>query len=230
MRPQPLFENYLRWLQRSPRETQIVKLSYLLNNLSELERCNGLILTGGGDVHPSHYHREDALADVEEVNEKRDEFEFQVIDDTLRLGIPILGICRGVQLFNVAMGGSLVVDLEDAGYECHRQLDSRETSHTVRVEEGTLLHRAVQTREGVVNTMHHQAADRIGHGLTVSARSHDGVIEAMEWEDQSRSQFLMLVQWHPERTENIRSPFSQNIRECFIDEVGHSAKSRSARL
>jgi len=226
MRPQPVFENYLGWLHRSPLEMKIVKLSCLLDNPDELEQCHGLILTGGGDVHPSHYHRVDALVDVEEVNEKRDEFEFKVIDNALRLGVPILGICRGMQIFNVAMGGSLVVDLEDAGYECHRQIEAQEKSHTITVEEGTQLHRAVETREGLVNTVHHQAADRIGYGLTVSARSHDGVIEALEWEDQARVPFLMLVQWHPERMENFRSPFSQNIRDRFLDEVKLIAQSR----
>lgn len=224
MRPQPVFENYLRWVRRSPHEMQIVKLSCLLDNAGGLEKCHGLILTGGGDVHPSHYHRGDAIANVEEVNEKRDEFEFEVIDNALRLGVPILGICRGMQIFNVAMGGSLVVDLEDAGYECHRQLGKQESSHAITVEVGTRLHCVVAAQEGIVNTVHHQAADRIGHGLTVSARSHDGVIEALEWEDQSRMPFLMLVQWHPERMEDFRSPFSQNIREWFIDEAVRCAK------
>lgn len=222
MRPQSVFENYLRWLRHSPHEIQRVKLSCLLDNADALEHCHGLILTGGGDVHPSHYQRGDALADVEEVNEKRDEFEFTVIDNALRLGVPILGICRGMQIFNVAMGGSLVVDVEDAGYDCHRQIEKQERYHTIRVEAGTRLHYAVATQEGIVNTVHHQAVNRIGHGLTVSARSHDGVIEALEWEDRSRMPFLMLVQWHPERMEDIRSPFSQNIRECFLDEMVRS--------
>jgi putative glutamine amidotransferase len=227
MRPLPVFERYVRWLDRDGGGLQVKKLSHLLDNRSELESCDGLILTGGGDVHPRYYNRADTIADVEEVNEQRDEFEFAVIDDALHLGIPILGICRGLQVFNVARGGSLVTDIEQAGYPSHRNGEYRERQHRINVSEGTLLRTMVGVSNGEVNTVHHQAADRIGFGLRVSARSEDGVIEALEWEDADRA-FLMLVQWHPESMTDFGSPFSANIRKQFVAAALNSATIRKA--
>lgn len=229
MRPLPAFEKYLHWLGENGNGIRILKLSYLLKNRNELEQCHGLILTGGGDVHPKFYHREDAVAAVEEVNEFRDEFEFDIIDDATRLALPILGICRGMQLFNVAMGGSLIPDIESAGFPSHRGTELQGRYHGVTVEPGTALHAIAGTQEGTVNTIHHQAVDRIGLGLRITARSVDGVPEAMEWEDPTRKQFLLLVQWHPERMEETGSPFSGSIRDRFVQVLVQSAKNQTKR-
>ncbi|MFN0158734.1 MAG: gamma-glutamyl-gamma-aminobutyrate hydrolase family protein [Bacteroidota bacterium] len=229
MRPHPAFDKYLEWLGRSGEQIHTIKLSYLLKNRTEIERCHGLILTGGGDVHPKFYNREDAIPVVEEVNELRDEFEFEVIDDALRRELPILGVCRGLQIFNVAMGGSLIPDIESAGFPSHRRMGIHERLHEIVVEPGATLHSIVKTNNGMINTVHHQAADRIGMGLRVSARSADGVGEAMEWEDPTRKQFVLLVQWHPERMEDAGSPFTTAIRERFMQALEQSAQQHTIR-
>lgn len=225
MRPLPVFEKYLRWIRHLAPDIEIIKLSCVLENASELEACHGVILSGGGDIHPKHYNAEETLPLVEEVHEMRDEFEFRVIDDTLRLGLPVLGICRGMQLFNVALGGTMIPDLEKAGYRSHRKGHEAERLHPVIVETDSVLFSIVGTSAGEVNTIHHQAVDRLGLGLRVSARSDDGVIEAMEWEDPTRKPFLQLVQWHPERMSDTNKAFSRNILERFLEEMDSMSSS-----
>jgi putative glutamine amidotransferase len=226
MRPLPIFENYLWWLRHLIPDLHYKKLSCVVDNLRELESCDALILSGGGDIHPKYYHREDAVNVVEEVNDQRDEFEFRVIDDAMRLRMPVLGICRGMQIFNVAMGGTMIPDIEAAGFRSHRKGDVDERLHPIQVEPGTILHAVTKTTAGTINTIHHQAVDRIGMGLRVSARSDDGIIEALEWEDPGRTPHLVLVQWHPERMKDFDNPFSRNIVEWFIGELQQSTQQR----
>ena len=228
MRPQPVFEKYLRWLTSGGTELQIVKLSYVLGNTSDLDRCHGVILTGGGDVHPKYYNRPDAIAQVEEVNEQRDDFEFGVIDEAMRRNLPVLGICRGMQIFNVSMGGSLFVDVGVAGFTNHRDGENDKHRHRIVVDEGSRLQRITGALAGTVNSIHHQGIDRIGRGLRISARSDDGLPEAMEWEDPTRKQFLLLVQWHPERMTESGNPFSSHLRESFIERVERTIGDRTA--
>lgn len=229
MRPQPFFEQYMHWLHRASRDLEVVKLSCILDNRKEIERCHGLLLTGGGDIHPRAYHSDSALKRVEEVNERRDEFEFGVLDDALRLQLPILGVCRGMQLFNVAMGGTLIPDLEDAGFESHRQRGMPAHHHPLVVEENSMLYGILGTVEGRINTIHHQAVDRPGWGLRVTGRSHDGVPEALEWEDTTRIPWLLLVQWHPERMEDTTNPCSERIATRFVAELERSSAARTTR-
>jgi putative glutamine amidotransferase len=137
----------------------------------------------------------------------------------------VLGICRGAQLYNVAMGGTLIPDLETAGYASHKNGDAAEGSHGVTLEPGSLLHTTVGCTSGQVNTYHHQAADKVGRGLRVAARSDDGVIEALEWEQPEGRPFLLLVQWHPERLSDVHSPFAKILMERFGTEIKTTQRS-----
>lgn len=224
MRPPPSFEQYLEWVKRVDPDIETVRLSCTLNNASELERCTGLILTGGSDVHPGRYDREDALPEVEDVIEQRDEFEFALIDKALELGQPVLAICRGMQLFNVFHRGSLIPDIEKAGYPSHRKGPEGMKRHGVRVEPGTQLNSILGTISGTVNTSHHQAVDTVGKGLRVAVRASDGIIEALEWQDHSQHPFFVGVQWHPERMDDIDNPFALNILSRFVEELQHVAQ------
>jgi putative glutamine amidotransferase len=215
----PSFENYLRWIQHAAPDAKIVKLSYGLGNADAITQCDGLVLTGGGDIHPKYYNREDALGLMEDVDPSRDEFEFELVRNALDHEVPILGVCRGMQLFNVAMGGSMIPDVQRAGYSNHSKSAQGDRSHAVWVHHNTILHSLVCTDSGEVNSSHHQAVDRVGNGLRVSARSEDGLIEGLEWTESEHRPFVLLVQWHPERMKKTESPFAKGILQEFVKEV-----------
>ena len=161
---------------------------------SMIERIDGLVLTGGGDVDPRIYSGDAELA--RGVDEVRDGFEMDAIRSALERNIPIFAICRGMQVLNVALGGNLVGDLEQTtGSARHWDLEHWDIdSHQVELEAKTQL-RHIMGPLASVNSMHHQAVDQLGDGLRVSARSSDGVVEGVEMEGQ---RFVLGVQWHPE--------------------------------
>lgn len=221
---EPSFENYVQWIRRVAPAAQIVKLSGPIGNIEELPNCDGIILTGGGDIHPKFYGREDVLDLMEDLNGARDEFEFAVVRKALQHEIPVLGVCRGMQVFNVAMGGSMIPDVQKAGYEDHSKGPGGHRTHRVMVEQGTILHSLVGAGNVEINTSHHQAVDRIGRGLRVSARSKDGLIECMEWENPDEQPFALLVQWHPERMPDTESPAATGILEKFMQQIVEAKK------
>lgn len=213
------FEYYVAWLHRAAPDLEVAKLSYLEGNLSDLEQCRGLVLTGGGDVDPGFYGGIGAEVHFRDVHPERDEFEFDVIRRAISMDIPILAICRGMQVFNIALGGSLLPDLESEGFRNHRKSEHEYPSHGIHVEQATFLREIVRSRDGRVTTNHHQAVDRVGRSLRVSAKASDGVIEGLEWANPAGKPFLQLLQWHPERMEDYHSPFSGGVLERFIQEA-----------
>jgi putative glutamine amidotransferase len=181
---------------------------------------DGILFAGGEDVDPALYG-EDTKYDSVKVNRARDEFERDLLHSALDRRLPVLGICRGVQLINVDFGGALYQDLaEDFIPEFqHQQADSgserSDLTHTVTVTEpNSLLHEAVQG-SCRVNSLHHQAIKHLGRGLKVSAYSEDGLVEAVEAADDYP--FLLAVQWHPEelveRSEQLRI-FKDFVSKC----------------
>lgn len=219
LRPKPVFENYMKWIRRVDSSVEFVKLSYHLKNEDRVKDIDGLILTGGGDVHPGLYGRDDQIENVEEVNEQRDAFEFKVIEGALDRELPVLGICRGLQIMNVYLGGSLIIDLPTAGYRNHVEREGIDHRHALEIAHGTLLEAISGSGARRVNSIHHQAVDEPGRGLMVAARSDDGVIESLEWVMKDRMPFLLLVQWHPERMEDFDNPCSGFLAEHFLREV-----------
>ncbi len=168
-----------------------------------LERIDALLLIGGADVEPAMYGAERDPA-TEATYPERDEFEIALLRGALARSIPVLGICRGIHLINVALGGTLVQDLIDAdGSHPHRKsLGSLQASeHEVLLEPGSLAAEAAGEERHVVSCHHHQAIDRLGDGLVVSGRAADGAIEAVEAAD---GRWLLGVQWHPEANERSR--------------------------
>lgn len=221
----PNFSLYVDWLKRAEPNLVAMKLSYLQENLHELDACDGLLLTGGGDVDPRRYNRAEAAGAVQGVDARRDDFEYRVIDRVKDLGIPVLGICRGLQIVNVAFGGSLIADLVGAGFRDHRPAAGEELRHDVAIVQGTMLARIVGGSAAEVNSSHHQAAGSVGTGLKVSATSPDGVVEGLEWDDPAGKQFLLLVQWHPERMKDVENPASKNVLQTFLLKVKASKTS-----
>jgi putative glutamine amidotransferase len=173
-----------------------------------LDGLDGLIVTGGCDVDPSTYGQQPHPATDEAVedNRKRDAFEFALVDGAIRRGMPVLGICRGAQVINVALGGSLHQHLPDViGHTRHQQGNAVFSTSAVRTVPGTRL-AALIGESSDAQCYHHQAIDRLGGGLIVSAKDSDGVIEAIERDpEMSGDSFLLAVQWHPEeRLDDLR--------------------------
>lgn len=215
---------YLSWIGRAGTGIDIVPLSYPRQNVDEIDRCDGLVLTGGSDIHPKFYHGRDDAA--RSPDESRDEFELNLINRALDRSLPILGICRGMQLFNVERGGTLIPDIVNAGYQSHeKQTDSNaDGRHNIRVDQNTILHSISRSTTGEVNSHHHQAVSKIGNGLKAAAWSDDNLVEGLEWEDREGKSFLLLVQWHPERMEDFDNPLSRGLIERFREEVRASSK------
>lgn len=157
----------------------------------------GLVLTGGGDVAPARYGQE-PHATIMSVSEGRDAMELVAIEAADAGGLPILAICRGMQVLNVARGGSLVQDIPSMvkGALAHAVQEPRHgPAHAVELAEGSRMARITGAGRIDVNSRHHQALDRLGAGLTVSGRAPDGIIEAVEAPGE---RFVVGVQWHPE--------------------------------
>jgi putative glutamine amidotransferase len=159
-------------------------------------RLDGLLLSGGPDLAPEAYGAK-PHAELGETEAGLDAFEYAVVREALDAGLPILGICRGAQALNVARGGTLHQHLPDLGDTvAHRQSDeARRRTHRVKVVRGTRLASVLGSTELTVNSFHHQAVDRLGTGLQVSARAPDGTVEAIEDPAQP---FVLAVQWHAE--------------------------------
>jgi putative glutamine amidotransferase len=169
-----------------------------------LEGLHGLILTGGRDVDPAGYgqHPHPTTDDPVEENRMRDAFEIALARGAMQRGMPVLGICRGAQVLNVALGGTLHQHLPDVlGHTRHQQGNAVFSTSTVRTVPGTRL-AALIGESSDAQCYHHQAIDRIGSGLIVSARDADDVIEAVE---MPGGNFVLAVQWHPEeRLDDLR--------------------------
>jgi putative glutamine amidotransferase len=163
-----------------------------------LDRIDGLIVTGGGfDVDPALFGAAARHPSVK-TKDRRTAFELAATRDALARDIPVLGICGGQQLLNVALGGTLIQHIPDEvpGALPHRQPNPRdEPSHTVRIVAGTLLRRIAGADALAVNSAHHQAVKAAGPGVIVDAVAEDGVVEGIE---DPRRRFCLGVQWHPE--------------------------------
>jgi len=216
------YANYEKWFLDAPEDLYVIRLSYHLDNLDAIEQCQGVVLSGGEDVDPRRYRRPDLLGRIEltDIDEKRDEFEIRVIERALKLRLPILGICRGMQLFNVYHGGTLIFDIPSVtqitGHAKVLGLDQR---HEIHVAEKTLLNQITGCLKGHVNSSHHQCVETLAEVLLAVAKAEDPIIEATQWKNTDDNPFYLGVQWHPERMIDQSSPFSHNIRQAFLEYI-----------
>jgi putative glutamine amidotransferase len=178
-----------------------------------LDRIDALVLQGGGDVHPEYYGSE-LHPRTNTLDRRRDEFELALLRGARGRRMPVLGICRGIQLVNVGFGGTLVQHLPDVTDVEHEALDRWDaTAHPIEIEPGSRLSRILATERMDVNSVHHQALDRIGDGLRVAARALDGVVEAVESPDEP----VLAVQWHPEWARNVDWERQRRLFEALVD-------------
>ncbi|HMH52669.1 MAG TPA: gamma-glutamyl-gamma-aminobutyrate hydrolase family protein [Candidatus Acidoferrum sp.] len=179
-------------------------------------RLDGILLTGGGDVDPAHFG-EDQHPTVADVSEARDRLEIAVTERAMHDRRPLLAICRGIQVLNVALGGSLHQDIaSDTGSTiAHSQTAPRDQpTHLVKVMgEGTRLGATLGAPEIAVNSMHHQALKRLGSGLRDVAWAPDGIIEGVEIADGTA--LVLGVQWHPEELV-AHDPAARNLFRTLV--------------
>jgi putative glutamine amidotransferase len=219
------FENYWNWITKEDMQDdlEIVELSFEKNNTEDIHKCNGFILTGGVDVHPAFYKGKPIYRNSPDTFQlERDLFEEKIYRYSQENKLPVLGICRGMQLINVLEGGKLIQDL-DNGNERHKKEES-DKEHNIVAEDGTLLSDIARSQKGRVNSAHHQAIDpnAIGDNLTVNAYddNNEKIIEGLEFINKSGKAFMLCVQWHPERMKNKEeNPFSENIKQQFLAAV-----------
>ncbi len=216
------YPNYISWMKAAGWDIDIVELTYEKENTEDLKVCHGLILSGGIDIDPFFYAADnlDYPFRPKEWNRIRDEFEINLFKTATDLQMPILGICRGLQLVNVALGGTLVQDIETAGKPNHRAMNDVDHVHSITVNENTLLASVSGIQNGQVNSAHHQAIAKVADALMVNAFTADDIIEGVEWKIKEGKSPLLCTQWHPERMDATDpSPFSGNIRNWFLNET-----------
>jgi putative glutamine amidotransferase len=185
-----------------------------------LPRLDGMVFTGGGDIKTSYYQEADHPK-IYGVEPDRDRVELILLERAVRDGVPFLGICRGLQLINVGLGGTLYADIADQvpGADKHDYYPDWERdhlAHPVEVDPGTILAEIIGHGRVEVNSLHHQSVDKVAPDLVVAAEAPDGVIEAVELPDHP---FGLAVQWHPEwltahrRMRALFASFADAVRE-----------------
>ena len=195
-----------------------------------LEPFDALLLVGGGDIEPSRYGGS-SNDNVYGVEPDRDEAEIELLHTADRIAMPTLCICRGVQIMNVAFGGTLLGHLPDVpGIQVHGvPLDQTQTIHDVIVEPGSRLSAVTRAERVASLSHHHQGIDRLGEGLVATGRTEDGLVEAIERivpdPENPAAPWMLGVQWHPEETAE-RDPDQQALFDA-LTELGRDRRSRS---
>jgi len=175
---------------------------------------DGVILAGGGDVHPRRFGQEPNGTLMESVHEARDDLEIAIARRAAASNKPLLGICRGIQVMNIALGGGLIQHI-DGHAQVANTFEGPPTQHSVRIAPGSLLARTLANGlTATVNTYHHQAVpeDDLAPGLRATAWAEDGVVEALELDGHP---FFLGVQWHPERLYEL-GPEQRNLFRALI--------------
>ena len=201
---------YVESLARAGAEVHWVDLTDPDHAVAEALQFDGLLLPGGGDIEPTLFGQERIPA-CGEPNLLRDAAEPKLLHAFLAADKPILGICRGIQVLNVFLGGELYQDIKPMEHVPHN--DHWAKVHTVTVRRGTLLSQLMGRDTVLVNSQHHQAASKVAPGLEIAALSEDGFIEALEKPD---ARFCLGVQWHPEWL-SAADPVQQGLFDAFVN-------------
>lgn len=216
---------YVRWLKgESHEDIEVVTLVANDNNLYEMKNCDALVLSGGRDIHPKYYKNQnlDYANAPADFDEKRDLFEIDAFNLARNKGIPVLAICRGMQLVNCIQGGTLIQDMGIKLNKIHRVKDNQDKVHEIKMVDNTIVNEIAKTSLLPVNSAHHQAIGDLGVGLKINCTAGDGNVEGLEWNDPLHKPFLLGVQWHPERMFKFQmedSPLSKGLRIKFLEEI-----------
>lgn len=195
-----LTEAYTQALLRAGATPLLIPLGLSISDLSNLlHRLDGILFSGGGDIHPNRYGSTMHPL-VDDIDADRDQVELELLQMTLQANLPFMGICRGLQLVNVGLGGSLYEDIQDQHPQQARHQFGGEKprdylAHWVNIDEGSRLAEILKTGSKQVNSLHHQGIRQLSPALRATAFSPDGIIEAVELPNYP---FGLAVQWHPE--------------------------------
>lgn len=176
----------------------------------QIENIDGLLLSGGQDLHPHHYNEEPSPK-IGTICLERDRYEIAAVRHASSLNIPIFGVCRGLQLLNVVFGGSLHQDIPGHSQKMKRE----EAFHTIEIVPGTKMHKIFGAEKVKTNSFHHQAVKHLAPGFRATACANDGTIEGIE---RIEGSFVMGVQWHPEMMVNLH-PEMQKLFDAFVAEA-----------
>ncbi len=208
-------EKYVEWMKN---ENIIILDAYTIKNTdSILELTDGIILTGGEDINPLEYNDTTNIKACGPINYKRDTLERKLFDFAFDNKIPLIGVCRGMQMMNVASGGTLYGDLptEIGTKVIHR--NNGEVNHEIVLCDSSTLIFPIDTDTIMVNSWHHQGLKKIPEYLRVIARSFDGLPEAVVM-DKDIHPFMIAVQFHPERLEK-NNPIHLSMKSSFFKEI-----------
>jgi putative glutamine amidotransferase len=192
----------------------------MINDLATLhallERLDGILFSGGADIQPVHYD-EDPHPLLGTVDQQLDELELTIARWALQENMPILGICRGMQLINVALGGTLYQDVDALASPTikhnKREMPRNTIIHSIQIEEGSKWEKIFGAREIWVNSLHHQAVKEPGRGVLISGRAEDGIAELLEVPEKH---FVAAAQGHPEEI-YMHEPIWANLFSAFVE-------------
>jgi len=211
--------NYATWLEQWDDHVECV--DFTGRDPGELVRDPGmydaLILTGGGDLDPKMYGMPDMAIHCRGIDHERDTLELKLTEAAFALKVPVFGICRGLQLLNVLMGGTLYADIALLYDITCRHKGKQDVIHGVEWTDSSFLYAVGGGVRGEVNSAHHQAIQDTAPGFVVAARSPDGIIEAIEYTGDP-GMLCQAVQWHPERMDP-ENPLSLKMGKLFLDRV-----------
>jgi len=207
-----------------------------MNPLTVIEKfeLQGLIFSGGGDIAAGAYGGDESF--IRNLDFRRDVFEFALMERAFEIDLPVLAVCRGMQVANVVLGGTLIEDLRDYHGSAYTlihdqageaQLPYDSYAHEVTIVPATMLYDIVGSERIRVNSLHHQAIGELASGLRITARSDDGVIEAIEFAEPSEERaFFLGVQWHPEWIPDDSVSHSLYARLIHVCSAIHSASAK----
>jgi putative glutamine amidotransferase len=181
-----------------------------------LQKAKGIVIGGGVDISPEFYHKPEYKDLCINPDPVRDSMEVKMIHYALEHKIPLLAICRGCQMLNVANGGTLIPDLPSVKPEWEIHKSKEDKAHTIKSIEGSWLKTILKIDTAWVNSRHHQAIDLLAPNLKIAALSDDGVIESIELKQADDHPFYIGVQWHPE---DLKDELSNKIAGLFIGKV-----------
>ncbi len=208
---------YIQAIQRAGGIPLIIPVGIDPSNLQSLtSRLDGVLFTGGGDIRPQYYGGENHPK-VSGLDLERDRLEFELLKPALEMDLPLLAICRGIQVLNVGLGGTLYTHIQDQlpgaiKHDWYPDFPRDRIAHTVSVVQESKLHYILGESEVSVNSLHHQGIEKLGHGLKPVATAPDGLVEAVEVMD---ARFALGVQWHPECLPD--SIPMQRLFKAFVD-------------
>lgn len=215
-------DNYVNWLKGDD-PIEIITLQPQHTSIDSIADFDGIVLSGGIDMHPRFYNNPNIVYPNAPLHfhEKRDEFEIAVFHKAQQHHLPLLGVCRGMQLINCIQGGTLRQDIGTISNAIHR-FEEHDKAHGINIVKGTLLSDITGVGRTITNSAHHQCIDVLGEGLSINCGSDDGIIEGVEWTEKENKSFFLAIQWHPERMYKFHLsdlPASKNIRDRFLKEI-----------